>query len=702
MISRRKFLKISALAGAAAMFPLRFAARGLSYACTQSPVTIRKFVVPLPGFGPQGMPVLSPKTALDPQTGKLTDFYHVQMTQFSQKLHPDLPGETRLWGYSDAENPLPRYLGGAIVAQRGRPVRLKVTNRLPDSHPLPVDTSITGAGKDQPVNRATIHLHGGCTPWTSDGSPFSWFTPAGGPVGESFLNPADQPGSAEYYYPNDQSSRQAWYHDQALGLGRLNTYAGLLSSYLIRDEKEAHLIESGVVPANEIPLIIQDKTFVSGCESDYRWGKPGDLWYPHRYHTDLQQRRCEYGPQANPPALINQEKLPSPCAVPDCFGDTMLINGTCYPFLEVQPRHYRFRILNGSQARFYNLQLYYADASGAEADLSRPGPRMIQIGNEGGLLPFPVALNNPPVRIVFDQETGYPTRYNLLLAPGERADLVIDFSAVPQGARLILYNDAPAPFPGGDPRNDYQSNGPDRSGEGGAQATEPGMGPNSQTLMQFRVVPRVGLPDPTAAGILETLAVKGGAFFNNRYHDLLPALEKCDASLAARVRVLTLNRDFDDFGRLLHTLGTAQQNRVNNQGLPSWGRGYLERATEDPHEGDIEVWQICNLTGETQPIHFHLVNVNVLSRQPFDVEGFDGTPAYTGPASAPDANEQGWKETVRMNPGEVTTVIMKFALPELPFQVPVSPRTGGHEYVWHCQILEHGESDMMRPLVVQP
>ena len=101
-------------------------------------------------------------------------------------------------------------------------------------------------------------------------------------------------------------------------------------------------------------------------------------------------------------------------------------------------------------------------------------------------------------------------------------------------------------------------------------------------------------------------------------------------------------------------------------------------------------------SGDTHPIHFHLVNVQIISRQSFHIR----RPRFLGPPRPPDANELGWKETVRMNPGECTTVIMKFDLPSAPFTVPASPRTGGHEYVWHCHILEHEEHDMMRPLVI--
>jgi spore coat protein A len=126
----------------------------------------------------------------------------------------------------------------------------------------------------------------------------------------------------------------------------------------------------------------------------------------------------------------------------------------------------------------------------------------------------------------------------------------------------------------------------------------------------------------------------------------------------------------------------------------------MDPATEMPMAGSTEVWQIANLTGDTHPIHFHLVNVQIISRQPFNEDTYTGTPSYIGPARPPDANECGWKDTVRMHPGEVTTVIMRFALPTVPFSYPSSPM-GGNEYVWHCHILEHEEHDMMRPLIVR-
>ncbi len=167
------------------------------------------------------------------------------------------------------------------------------------------------------------------------------------------------------------------------------------------------------------------------------------------------------------------------------------------------------------------------------------------------------------------------------------------------------------------------------------------------------------------------------------------------------VRRLTLNETFDDYGRLIQFLGTDQPVNPGVKNL-LFGREYEATPTEVIPAGSAEVWEIINLTGDTHPIHFHLVNVQVLSRQAFFANQYaGGAPRLSGAAVAPDPNELGWKETVRMNPGEVTRVWMKFDLPAVPFTVPASPRTGGNEYVWHCHILEHEEHDMMRPLVVQ-
>jgi spore coat protein A, manganese oxidase len=734
MTSRRRFIKMGALAGAGLAVARPFSGtRALAFA--QSPTKIRKFAVELPGLGPSGANRIGQYLPLATKhsirfAGQTTDLYNLVATGFRQTMHPDLPGKANFFGYSDLNTLDQKYLGGIIVAKRGTPTMLTMTNLVPPQHILPVDPTLMAGPNGQmvgdlPTNRIAVHLHGGLTPWFSDGTPFQWFTPEG-MHGPSFMNVPGfpgLPGTGVYYYPNDQSARLVWYHDHAIGITRLNAYAGLASGYIITDDFEAGLVTQGLLPdLVGIPLIIQDKSFVAPDihvqDPTWKWGEPGDLWYPHDYEVDSfaggganLKGRWDWGPTVNPPADGTQP-LPKPaCAIPEAFFDTPLINGGLYPAVTVSPRRTRFRLLNGSQARFYHLNLYAESRrTPGEANPSVPGPVMYQVGSEGGFLPS-VAIhhNRQPIPLDPTDSTGNTALpdgpFNLLLAPAERADVVIDFNGVPVGSSFILYNDAPAPFPGGDPRNDYYTGAPDQTIFGGAPSPQPGHGPNTRTLMKIVVGPGSGDSVSTSAWLtqiniqLRTNFLTGnqpGLLFNNG-DPSTPAFPFTDAP----DRILTLNEDFDEFGRLIQTMGTAQSMGVNNQGLPTWGLAYLDQPTETVDHGKTEVWQIMNLTGDTHPIHFHLVNVQLIQRQPFT--GDPGNWQFSGAPIPPDLNELGWKETVRVNPGEVATVIMQFNLPNLPtaaMRNAVSPRTGGKEYVWHCHILEHEEHDMMRPLIV--
>ena len=392
--------------------------------------------------------------------------------------------------------------------------------------------------------------------------------------------------------------------------------------------------------------------------------------------------------------------------------DTILVNGAVYPTVGVPPKRVRFRMLNGSQARFYHLNLYAeSSAVPGEANLNVPGPTMYQVGTEGGFLPaVAVHANGIPCPLDLADPTGQTANpdgpFNLLLAPAERADVVIDFNGVPAGSNFIWYADAPAPFPGGDPRNDYFTGDPDQSAIGGAASTAAGFRPNTRTIMKITVTAGAGDSVGPSAWLsslntqLKTNFLTGnqpGLLYNNG-DPSLPGPVPYNGSID---RMLTLNEDFDDYGRLIQTIGTFTSQSLDNAGLSTWGLPYIANATETPSAGATEVWQIFNLTGDTHPIHFHLVNVQIIQRQAFTGDPASGV-SYTGPAIPPDDNELGWKETVRMNPGEATTVIIKFDLPKLPAAMgdPTSPRTGGHEYVWHCHILEHEEHDMMRPLIL--
>ena len=723
MTSRREFIKTSAALGAGVMLGGSWKFARAFY---QTPAnSIPLFMNTLRGVGPGGIPVAAPD-AVQP-TWAYGAHYTLDVRQYQDQILPSGP-TTTLWGYNPV-NPLgggtqaQKHLGGIIVAKKGQPIQITFNNKLPyqqGRHIIPNDLSIMGA--DEGNFRLATHFHGGLVPWISDGGPHTWFDPIGnyGPSAGAYgagganpniyqrINPTLMPGQAEYYYPLNQSARFGWYHDHAMGITRINAYAGVASGLIIRDDAEAYLVKSAGLPpyietsvlggttVRELPLVFQDKIFVGGDidSIDPSWSSvvaaaaagPGSLWYAHVYDTE----RWDRDPAQPAPG--------DPSVIPEFFGDTMLVNGTAYPTAYVEPRRYRLRLLNACSARFLNLQLYVADGSPTGITLDASGnptnrpfvsrlyggsaqPQLLQIGTEGGFLNKATLI---PTNVPFNPVT---MTGSLLVAPAERPDVIVDFAAM-AGKSIILYNDAPAPFPMGDPVNDYFQNS--------------SFGPNTRVLMRFVVGTSVTRPrdaqleitthDPMP-GINPGIKAGNPSGAVNVLTPTPPLSAKTRNSFA--VRRLTLNEDFDEFGRLIQMLGTTQE-PVTGAGF---GRAYMDPSTETVSNGSTEVWEVFNTTGDVHPMHWHLVNVQVINRQTFS--GFDATGVtYSGAAVAPNANELGWKETVPMYPGTVTRVVMKFDLPATPFTVPASPRTGGNEYVWHCHILEHEEHDMMRPLIV--
>jgi spore coat protein A len=278
-------------------------------------------------------------------------YYRVEMRALETKVHRDLK-PTRQWGFG-GNSPGPTF-----ETRSGQPLLVEWANELPAAHFLPIDHSVHGAEADKPSVRAVTHLHGAKAPAKSDGYPEDWWVPG---------------KSALYFYPNHQDAAMLWYHDHALGITRLNMYAGLFGAFVIRDEYEDGLnLPHGKY---EIPLAIYDRSF----------DREGQLYYP-------------VSPEAESPW------------VPEVFGDAILVNGKMFPYLEVEPRKYRFRVLNAANGRFFHLAL-------------SNGQEFHQIGTDLGLLPAPVSLKS------------------LLIAPAERADLVIDFSGH-GGEHIVVTNDA--------------------------------------------------------------------------------------------------------------------------------------------------------------------------------------------------------------------------------------------------------------------
>jgi spore coat protein A len=511
-------------------------------------------------------------------TGKPGEIIEMEMGQFQQKVHRDLP-PTTVWGYNGS------WPGPTIEAQSGEPININWVSKLPTTHLLPIDHSIHGAESSLPAVRNVAHLHGACAMPDDDGYPEAWFTAQGehGPHGPKF-NP--RPSS----YPNCQPSTTLWYHDHCLGITRLNVYAGLAGFYLIRDEAEKALnLPQGEF---EIPLMLQDRLF----------HHDGSLYYP----------KVVNGPKEHP------------IWIQEFYGDYNCVNGKVSPFLEVEPRKYRFRIVNAANARFYHLRLFISDATGKIQNDSFDVPAFQQIGTDGGLLPAPLEI-----------------RY-LLIGPGERFDIVIDFADY-EGKSFSLVNDAPAPYT-----------------MGGQYLAE--------DVLLFKVTKALSGKDTSV--VPETLVP---------FEPLVP-------TYATRERLLLVSekeRPSDGYV-ITGLLGNAR---------------WHEPITEDPKAGSTEIWSFVNITGDVHPLHVHLVRFQVLNRQTFDVQTYQqtGKLVFTGKPMAPESNERpAHKDTIKSYPGYVTRVVMRF---DLPHGAQVSP---GDEllYVWHCHILEHEDNEMMRPYKV--
>jgi spore coat protein A, manganese oxidase len=360
VITRRKFLQRSSLLATT----LATGRSGLLNAMAQTHAvptmapaldvsTLAQFVDPLP------IPEIAQRQGYRPSPAdpKLSvPFYRIQAQPIASKVHRDLP-PTRFWSFG-ASAPGPTF-----ETRSGEPLLVEWVNALPTEHFLPVDHTIHGAEADKPAVRTVVHVHGAKTGPESDGYPEDWVVP-----GKSLL----------YYYPNQQDAATLWYHDHTLGINRLNVYAGLLGAFFIRDGVEDALnLPQGKY---ELPLMLYDRLLTRDAQ----------LLYP-------------VSPDPQSPW------------VPELSGNAILVNGKLFPYLEVEPRKYRFRVLNASNARFYHLSFVGKTLADNAA--------FHQIGTDQGLLAAPVTLTS------------------LEIAPGERADIVVDFSEH-RGEQLVLKNDA--------------------------------------------------------------------------------------------------------------------------------------------------------------------------------------------------------------------------------------------------------------------
>jgi FtsP/CotA-like multicopper oxidase with cupredoxin domain len=611
---------------------------------TLDPTTIDKYQTPL--VIPPAMPLTDTVVV---KGGKNVEYYEIAVRQFQQQILPEGMPSTTVWSYGSVQHPGTVAEGGTfnypaltIEATWNKPVRVKWINDLVDAngdylpHLLPVDQTLHWAnppggiaGRDKrgtdpepytgPVPIVT-HVHGSHTTEDSDGYPEAWYLPAANniPAGNATVGSlydefkakavagADwEPGAAVFTYPNDQRATTLWYHDHSLGMTRVNVYAGPAGFYLLRGGPDDWVGGKLPNPAPalgdkqdtkyyEIPIVIQDRSF----------NEDGSLYYPDNraFFEGLDPEQLQI------PFIPDEacDELPSDVSAiwnPEFFGNTMVVNGDTWPYLEVEQRRYRFRLLNGSQSRFLILKL----------DNELP---FWQIGSEGGFLPEPLELDE------------------LLIGPAERADVVVDFTDVPVDTEIVMMNLGPdEPFGGSVPGVDFDVSDPDTTGQ----------------VMQFKVVAATG-PDtstPSSKLVLPMIDPLGPAD-NTRQISLNEEESKSVRVVEDEDGNIVLACDdpsAEVFGPTAALLGTVNPDGTGNPLL--WG----DAITENPALGSTEVWEIHNFTEDAHPIHVHLVMFQVVDREDGD-----------GNIRGPEPWETGWKDTVIAYPGEITRIKARFDL----------------------------------------
>ena len=660
-ISRREFIKIAGFASATIAAGTRLgglsAARGGATtvsAASTSGNTASSVAASIPKYSqplviPPEMPATSP------------NYYEIAARQFQEQILPPPFGKTTVWGYGSANDPgtfnSPAF---TIESMANVPTRIKWINGLLDASgnylpPIsPVDQTLHWANPpggpggtdmhgtsqapyDGPVPIVT-HLHGAHVTPESDGNPQAWFLPAAknipsgyatrGSHWDQIAGIADEQGAATFQDPNDQAATTLWYHDHALGMTRTNVYAGLAGFYLIRGGP--YDLPEGALPGPapklgdpagtayyEIPIAIQDRSF----NADGSLFFPGNrAFFEDKLTTQLQI------PFAPSPAPGGQSDV-APIWNPEFFGDTMMVNGKTWPYLNVEPRRYRFRLLNGCDSRTLFLK--------ANSALT-----FWQIGAEQGFLAEPVPLSQ------------------LVMAPAERADVIVDFSTFKSGDIITLLNLGPdLPYQGGQPTVDFTPADPGTTGQ----------------VMQFRVIPLTSKDTSTPpAQLTLPLQPSLGAADNTRTVSLNELESKTVFVTEDSQGNIVLDAHGDPFGPTMALLGTLNADGTANPLL------WSDPITETPTLGSTEIWEIHNFTADGHPIHLHLVAFQVINREDKD-----------GIITGPQPWETGYKDTVIALPGQITRLKAKFDIAGL--------------YVWHCHIISHEDNEMMRPFeVVQP
>ncbi|XP_072960623.1 multicopper oxidase LPR1 homolog 1-like [Typha angustifolia] len=498
------------------------------------------------------------------------------------KFHRDLPATT-LFVFGTCEESA-TFPGPTIEALQGVPLRVTWLNHLPRRHILPLDRTIPSAVPPHGGVPTVVHLHGGVHPPQSDGHAFAWFTAGFRDVGSTWTQPT-------YTYPNIQGPGNLWYHDHAVGLTRANLLAGLLGAYVLRNPSVETSL--GLPSGDEFDhhLILADRSFYA--DGSLFMNATGDN---PSIHPEWQ---------------------------PEYFGEAVTVNGKAWPFLAVRRRRYRFRIINSSNARYFNLSL-------------SNNLHFYVIGSDTSYLSKPVKT---------------PT---VLISPAETFDVVIDFAKSATSYAEVL-NSAPYPYPNGSAPN----------------------GLNGK-VMKFVIGSRVESDE-------------------SRIPARLLNYPKADKREASVKRYITFYEYDSATGNPTHLY-------IN-------GKRFEDPATETPRPGSTEVWEVINLTPDNHPLHLHLANFQAVRvRELVDAATFTNCMTKYGDAVkcnvathavgrtvAVPKYERTWKNMVKIEPGYMTTVVVKFKLIDTnatyPFDATAEPG-----YVYHCHILDHEDNAMIRPL----
>jgi FtsP/CotA-like multicopper oxidase with cupredoxin domain len=690
-LTRRQVLKAGLIGGAGMMLPLRFlprkafgepAAAGLS-----DPALQPKFVEFAPNALDPGFLFKDLNVNGKPAHKPNFSIRASQTVQETGLIDPKNGRrlKTTLWGYGSDTVTWPGQTIQVMSVSAGGADETVVRweNELQGKqHLLPVDTSLHWCYALHGYTQYSIkrngvpiitHLHGGNSDFQFDGNPEFFYSPDGevkGPqwdfVEGGFTN--------TFRYNNDVPAGNLWYHDHALGITRLNVYAGLAGFYFVRDEFDTGLPNNPLgLPAfpYEMAYAIQDRMFTDKGALFYS-AFPGDPFYDDFITGEG--------------AILPPDLFPDggPTALAEFFGDHMVVNGKIWPKENVEPRNYRMHLLNGTDSRFMVIR-FRAAATPTSTDLVGAGAPIpfYVIGSDQGLA-----------------SSATPQVDTLVSEPGSRYDIVFDFSSVPAGSRIIMENlGGDAPFGG-----DYgDALGPDD------------FFPDRQTdrIMAFDVV----LPLDEAVPDTFDATTIGPYAGNNNF--------------VTRVRKVALFEGKDEFGRLQPLLGTAEPAtdylghpidwpntpEYANAGLVGQMEGSIawhSPTTENPALGDTEIWEIYNATGDAHPVHLHLVSFQVgtgdvptygVTRQEFTADvipqpvvqhngllgqGFRLENIVLGADvnAGPEYVENAPKDMVTALPDQVTRIKMTFDKPG--------------RYVWHCHILSHEDHEMMRVLHVGP